>query len=171
MKTKYIYTYNTGLSPLTVMASETALERLNFGDTVKDAKKTSDVVLVHEENDITRKVCYQIGEYLAGNRHEFDIALSLHGTDFQMMVWAALQEIRWGKTKTYKEIAAACGREKACRAAGGAIHNNPVAIIIPCHRVIGSDGSLTGFAGGLAIKQRLLNIEGYQNGKGSPART
>jgi methylated-DNA-[protein]-cysteine S-methyltransferase len=154
------------------MASDAALERLSFGRTVKDATKPDDMALVREENDIIRKAYHQIEEYLAGKRRTFDIALSVHGTDFQMKVWAALQKIPWGSTTTYQAIAAACGRPKACRAAGGAIHHNPIAIIIPCHRVIGSDGSLTGFAGGLDIKQRLLAIEGYQCApKGSPART
>ena len=104
----------------------------------------------------------QIAEYALGKRRSFDIPLAYSGTDFQMKVWRALLDIPYGETYTYREIARAAGNGAACRAAGGAVHNNPISIIIPCHRVIGSDGSLTGFGGGLALKKKLLEIEGFK---------
>lgn len=100
-----------------------------------------------------------------GKRQKFDIPFSLQGTDFQLKVWNALQKIPFGETTTYKDIAIAIGSEKSCRAAGGAIHNNPIPIIIPCHRVIGSNGSLTGFRGGIPLKQNLLKIEQPNSGR------
>jgi O-6-methylguanine DNA methyltransferase len=143
-----------------MVASDAALERLDFGASVKGSGYECGSILVHGKNEITELAHLQIVEYLEGKRREFDIALSLRGSDFQMRVWAAMREIPWGKTLTYKEIAALSGNAKASRAAGGAIHRNPVVIIIPCHRVIGADGGLTGFGGGLDVKRRLLELEG-----------
>lgn len=102
----------------------------------------------------------QIEEYLKGRRKTFDIPLDLRGTDFQIAVWQALLKIPYGSTKSYSEVAKEINRPKAVRAVGSAIGANPVPIVVPCHRVIGKDGSLTGFAGGLNIKQQLLKIEG-----------
>lgn len=102
----------------------------------------------------------QIEEYFKGQRRVFDIPLVLKGTDFQVSVWKALLNIPYGTTKTYSQIAAEIGRPKATRAVGGAIGANPVSIVVPCHRVIGKDGSLTGFGGGLEIKKKLLKLEG-----------
>jgi O-6-methylguanine DNA methyltransferase len=160
MTVKYVCTFDTAVSPLTMVASEVALERVDFGARVKGLGCERDSILVYEKTEVAERAYRQIVEYLEGKRRVFDIALALRGSDFQMKVWAAMREIPWGTTRTYKEIAAASGNEKASRAAGGAIHRNPVVIIIPCHRVIGSDGSLTGFGGGLDVKRRLLEIEG-----------
>ncbi|HQA60860.1 MAG: methylated-DNA--[protein]-cysteine S-methyltransferase [Tepidanaerobacteraceae bacterium] len=102
----------------------------------------------------------QIEAYLNGQRKSFDIPLDLRGTDFQRAVWQALLEIPYGTTKAYSEIAERIKRPRAVRAVGAAIGANPVPIVVPCHRVIGKDGSLRGFAGGLDIKQQLLKIEG-----------
>lgn len=106
-----------------------------------------------------RKVAGEIKEYLDGKRRYFDIPLKLSGTDFQRAVWQALQTIPYGETRSYREIAEQIGNPKACRAVGMANHWNPIAVIVPCHRVIGADGSLTGFGGGLAMKQLLLDLE------------
>jgi methylated-DNA-[protein]-cysteine S-methyltransferase len=106
-----------------------------------------------------RSVAREIKEYLDGKRRRFDIPLKLCGTDFQRSVWDALQTISYGTTRSYRAIAEQIGNVKACRAVGMANHCNPIAIIVPCHRVIGSDGSLTGFGGGLALKQQLLELE------------
>ncbi len=102
----------------------------------------------------------QIREYLAGERQVFDLPLNPAGTDFQKKVWQALLEIPYGKTETYGGIAARIGNPKAARAVGMANNRNQIAIIIPCHRVIGADGSLVGYAGGLDIKKSLLQKEG-----------
>ena len=101
----------------------------------------------------------QLGEYFAGKRREFSVDLEPTGTEFQMRVWEALREIPYGRTATYGELASAIGRPTAVRAVGGANNANPIPILIPCHRVIGSDGSLTGFGGGLDAKAALLDLE------------
>ena len=102
----------------------------------------------------------QLKEYFAGKRREFSLPLSPAGTEFQKKVWSVLQEIPYGETRTYKEIAGRCGNEKACRAVGMANHVNPIGIVIPCHRVVGSSGKMVGYAGGLDKKQYLLELEG-----------
>jgi methylated-DNA-[protein]-cysteine S-methyltransferase len=102
----------------------------------------------------------QLEEYFAGKRREFDLVLAPTGTDFQRAVLAALQKIPYGRTCSYRDIAERIGRPKAVRAVGAANGRNPLPIVIPCHRVIGADGSLTGFGGGLAAKSWLLNHEG-----------
>lgn len=102
----------------------------------------------------------QLAEYFAGDRRVFDLPLAPRGTDFQQQVWAELQRIGWGETASYGEIAHRLGRTNmASRAVGLANGRNPIPVVIPCHRVIGADGSLTGYAGGMARKQLLLDLE------------
>ena len=113
----------------------------------------------NQPSDFSNAIYKQLQEYFAKKRKTFDVQFNLKGTPFQMRVWQQLQKIPYGQTQTYKQIAEAIGKPKASRAVGMAIHNNPIAIIIPCHRVIGSNGKLTGYAGGLDLKQYLLNIE------------
>ena len=103
----------------------------------------------------------QLAAYFAGERRVFDVPAEARGTPFQQAVWAELVRIPWGETRTYGEIAAAMGRPSASRAVGGAIHRNPLLILIPCHRVVGKTG-LTGFRAGLDVKRRLLLAEGRQ---------
>jgi methylated-DNA-[protein]-cysteine S-methyltransferase len=114
---------------------------------------------IKAETPLIKKTATQIDEYLAGKRKQFTVPIMLHGTEFQLAVWKALQSIPYGETRSYKEIAALIGRPKAVRAVGMANNRNPVSIIVPCHRVIGSDGSLTGYGGGLPLKQYLLELE------------
>ena len=116
---------------------------------------------VHDE-DVCAEAVHQLGEYFAGQRQSFSLALCPTGTDFQVAVLEALQQIPFGATCSYADIAQAIGRPKAVRAVGAANGRNPLPIIIPCHRVIGSNGSLTGFGGGLPAKQWLLAHEGRQ---------
>ncbi|SDO20618.1 methylated-DNA-[protein]-cysteine S-methyltransferase [Filomicrobium insigne] len=104
----------------------------------------------------------ELTEYFNGKRTAFSVPLDLVGTDFQKKVWGALQGIPFGETQTYADLAKIIGSPKASRAVGAAIGKNPVSIITPCHRAIGSDGSLTGFAGGLDAKRFLLALEGYR---------
>ncbi|MEL7185581.1 MAG: methylated-DNA--[protein]-cysteine S-methyltransferase [Pseudomonadota bacterium] len=106
----------------------------------------------------------QLTEYFAGERKEFDLPLSLHGTEFQVSVLEALQEIPYGETTSYGVIAKRIGRPKAVRAVGAANGRNPIPIIVPCHRVIGSSGDLTGFGGGLDTKEALLRLEAENSG-------
>ena len=102
----------------------------------------------------------QLLAYLNGTLHRFDLPLSIHGTPFQLQVWRQLQAIPYGQTRAYGELAAQVGGRHKARAVGGAAHTNPLAIVIPCHRLIGASGKLTGFGGGLTMKQALLELEG-----------
>jgi len=104
----------------------------------------------------------QLLEYFAGQRSRFELELDFAGTDFQVRVWQALLTIPFGQTRSYRDIAIQIGQPTAVRAVGAANGRNPISIIAPCHRVIGTSGSLTGFAGGLAAKQYLLSLEGQQ---------
>jgi methylated-DNA-[protein]-cysteine S-methyltransferase len=106
----------------------------------------------------------QLGEYFAGSRTTFDLPLDLRGTPFQVAAWEALAAIPYGETRTYSEQAARIGRANAARAVGAANGRNPISIVLPCHRVVGSDGSLTGFAGGLEAKAALLAFEASRVG-------
>lgn len=101
----------------------------------------------------------QLSAYFAGSLRRFEVTLELTGTPFQRAVWGALETIPYGATRSYGEIAARIGRDRAMRAVGLAVGRNPVPIVVPCHRVIGADGSLTGYGGGLATKQALLELE------------
>lgn len=107
-----------------------------------------------------RDAAEQLEEYFAGKREKFDLSLSPAGTDFQQQVWSSLREIPFGELRSYSDIARGINRPKAVRAVGAANGRNPIPIIVPCHRVIGSNGSLTGFAGGLEMKEQLLILEG-----------
>lgn len=113
----------------------------------------------NEDSELLLRAVTELQEYFAGERTSFDLPLHPQGTEFQKLVWNALREIPYGETRSYGEIAQAIGRPKACRAVGGANNKNPVMLFIPCHRVIGSNGGLTGFAGGLDMKRRLLEME------------
>lgn len=108
---------------------------------------------------LTDRVFQQISEYLNGQRRDFDFPYILRGTEFQQKVWQALQSIPYGETRTYGEIAAAVGNPKAARAVGMANHHNPILIAVPCHRVVGANGQLTGYGSGLDMKEALLQLE------------
>lgn len=112
-----------------------------------------------ERTPLTERANAQLTEYLAGRRRKFDLPYRFHGTAFQEEVWHALEQIPYGTTRTYQEIAASIHRPKAVRAVGAAISKNPLLIVVPCHRVLGANGRLTGYAGGLAMKKDLLKIE------------
>jgi len=112
-----------------------------------------------EETSLIKETAQQLEQYFNRERKVFNLPLKLNGTDFQVKVWNALTEIAYGETRSYKELAAMTGNPKACRAVGMANNRNPIAIIVPCHRVIGHDGSLTGYAGGLELKRQLLELE------------
>lgn len=113
-----------------------------------------------ERGEHNLRLISQLDAYFAGKLREFKIPLDLRGTSFQRQVWDQLCGIPWGETRSYGEIAKALGRPKAARAVGRAVGTNPVSIVVPCHRVIGSDGTLTGYGGGLDRKKALLKLEG-----------
>ncbi len=114
---------------------------------------------VRQETPVLKETARQMHEYLRGERKEFELPLAPQGTPFQLSVWNALQQIPYGETRSYKDIACAIGNPKAVRAVGGANHHNPISFIIPCHRVIGADGSMVGYGGGLGLKKTLLDLE------------
>lgn len=108
---------------------------------------------------LTDLVFQQVTEYLSGQRRDFDFPYILHGTPFQERVWQALRAIPYGETRTYGQLAAAVGSPKACRAVGMANRQNPILLAVPCHRVVGADGGLVGYAAGLDMKAALLTLE------------
>lgn len=126
---------------------------------VKPANHGENVAGDAVANDLVQKCRVELEEYFAGKRKNFDLPLAGEGTDFQKQVWEQLQRIPYGETRTYGEIAKIMGRPKASRAIGMANHNNPILILVPCHRVIGADGSLTGYAAGIEAKKYLLEFE------------
>jgi O-6-methylguanine DNA methyltransferase len=112
------------------------------------------------DREVVDRLREQLDAYAMGRRRTFAIPLRLHGSPFEMRVWTALQRIPFGETRSYGQLAAVIGGPKSCRAVGRANGANPVSILVPCHRVVGSSGALTGYAGGLSMKERLLRLEG-----------
>ncbi|MBV1790570.1 methylated-DNA--[protein]-cysteine S-methyltransferase [Marinobacterium sp. D7] len=141
------------IGTLTLVASDTALTGVAFG-------RLEYPGLEQLPNDLLLEAAHQISEYFAGKRQSFDIPLAPQGTEFQRRVWQGLCDIPFGETRSYGDLATAIGKPKAARAVGMANNRNPIAIVIPCHRVIGADGALVGYGGGLNIKQLLLRLEG-----------
>lgn len=143
---------------LTLVASERGLAAILWEN--DDPQRVRLGALREEANHpILLQTERQLGEYFAGARTAFTVALDMVGTDFQKKVWQALLTIPFGETRSYADIARQLGNPKACRAVGAANGRNPISIIVPCHRAIGSNGALTGFAGGLEAKRYLLSLE------------
>lgn len=143
---------DTPFGPM-VLEGEETLTRLWLPNALPDNQGRG------EESPLLRAARTQLLEYLSRTRRSFDLPLDPAGTDFQRAVWEALRAIPYGQTRTYGEIAAAVGRPRAVRAVGQANHVNPLPIFIPCHRVVGKNGALTGYAGGLDLKSALLALE------------
>lgn len=152
-----LWYFNSILGPIRLEEEHGALTGLHF-----------DADGAPELEALPRKVCEtplfeqaeeELNEYFAGTRHRFTLPLAPKGTAFQQAVWAQLLQIPYGETRTYGQLAAALGRPQAYRAVGGACHANPIGILIPCHRVVGANGGLTGYAGGLEVKRYLLELE------------
>ena len=148
---------NSPVGRLLLAVSERGLVALEFGR----GKVAAGWV---ESEEKTAPHACQLEEYFAGRRRRFDLPLDLRGTDFQKRCWRELLKIPYGETRSYADIARAIGNPSAVRAVGLANGQNPMAIIVPCHRVIGSDGSLTGYGGGLETKRKLLELEGALSG-------
>ncbi len=146
----YIDQITTDIGYCRVQANEHAITHIGFYD-----NKT-----LSSANTITQMALEQLKDYFCGNLRQFDFALNAKGTEFQQQVWNVLKGIKYGETASYLDIANALGKPKACRAVGAANGKNPIAVVVPCHRIIGSSGKLTGYAGGLERKQFLLELEG-----------
>ena len=129
------------------------------GETVTHLRWVDESVHPHAPTALSDEAANQVQRYLAGERQDFDLPLAPAGTDFQRSVWQALCAIPYGQTRTYGDIACAIGRPTAARAVGAAAGRNPIWIVIPCHRCVGKDGALTGYAGGLWRKEKLLALE------------
>jgi methylated-DNA-[protein]-cysteine S-methyltransferase len=162
------------IGPLFLAASEKGLVVLEFD--FKPAGKGSlrrglrqsgggnDEIILRESSEKMRPYLAELEEYFSGKRRRFDFPLDLQGTDFQLACWRALLAIPYGETRSYASIASAVGKPHAFRAVGMANNRNPIAIVVPCHRVIASDGTLCGYGGGLDVKRKLLELEGALSG-------
>ena len=146
--------YHSTVGFLTIVSDNHYIRKISFGkqELAEDHVETP-------EHWLLLKAEQQLMEYFEGVRTVFDLPYQVNGTDFQKSVWYALAKIPYGTVKTYGTIAKEIGSVKASRAVGGACNKNPIAIVIPCHRVVGSTGNLTGFAGGLTVKETLLQLE------------
>nr|WP_319488855.1 methylated-DNA--[protein]-cysteine S-methyltransferase [uncultured Caproiciproducens sp.] len=150
---KNLFFYNTDIGRIGIAENGAGITDLYF----EGAAVPEDVSVC--ETELLKQAAAQVREYLAGGRQIFALPLSPAGTEFQRKVWESLCDIPYGETRSYKEIAESAGSPKGYRAVGMANNRNPIPILIPCHRVIGADGSLVGYGGGLDIKVRLLNLE------------
>jgi methylated-DNA-[protein]-cysteine S-methyltransferase len=153
---RFFTTVSSPVGRLTLVAAGDRLVALTFDDDPHAARARGDAA---RDDRRLRAGATQLEEYFAGTRTAFDLSLAPEGTAFQQKVWAALRRIPFGETASYGQLACAIGTPAASRAIGGANHRNPIAIIIPCHRVIGGDGSMTGYGGGLRRKRLLLDLE------------
>jgi methylated-DNA-[protein]-cysteine S-methyltransferase len=149
---------DTPVGPLVLAASAGGLHAIEFQPSRYPVAR--DGTWREGDHPILRQAATELGEYFAGRRRTFDLALAPRGTAFQQAVWRTLATIPYGETISYTELAARVGRPSAARAVGAANGRNPLPIVLPCHRVIGASGSLTGFGGGLPTKRFLLELEG-----------
>lgn len=162
VSTTYTTTVDSPLGPIALCGHDTpqgfAITHLSFG-----AQAGGDAAAVRDDARF-RAAVEQLAQFFAGERREFDLVLDPAGTPFQQRVWMALREIPYGETRSYADIANALGSPTATRAVGAANGRNPIGIVVPCHRVIGADGSLTGYAGGVENKRWLLDHESHVAG-------
>ena len=148
---------DTSFGPLCIVGTAQGLTHVEFQDGERPVRRQSDW---QEDEGVLDEARRQLRAYFEGRRQRFTLPVTPQGTPFQQRVWRELQEIPWGATTTYREIAERLGQPAAVRAVGHANGRNPIAIVIPCHRVVGANGDLTGFAGGIETKRRLLQHEG-----------
>ena len=162
------------VGPLFLASSEKGLVALEFDkrrpgqQTIRPnprhLRQESNTLRFEDSPSAMSRYAHELDEYFSAKRRDFTFPLDLRGTDFQLSCWRALLDIPYGKTRTYADIARAVGRPQGFRAVGMANNRNPVAIVVPCHRVIASDGSLCGYGGGLETKRKLLELEGAVSG-------
>jgi O-6-methylguanine DNA methyltransferase len=160
METLFFARTSSPVGPLFLAASEKGLVRLEFEERVQklDAKS----IQLRESKSRIASYLDELDEYFAGQRRQFSMSLDLRGTPFQLACWRALVAIPYGETRTYADVARTIGHPQAFRAVGMANNRNPIAIVVPCHRVIATGGSLCGYGGGLDIKRQLLDLEQAQ---------
>ena len=151
----YCY-YDSPIGRMLLVGANGVLEELHFPNSTQQLQIPAEWL---ETEDSFQEMLQQLRQYFAGKRRQFDLPISPQGTPFQEQVWQELCKIPYGETASYGMIAQRIGKPKACRAVGMANSKNPIPIIIPCHRIIGKDGSLTGFGGGLPVKKQLLELE------------
>ncbi|HWQ75683.1 MAG TPA: methylated-DNA--[protein]-cysteine S-methyltransferase [Syntrophomonas sp.] len=149
----YIYYYSTPIGTIGIEEKEQAISHLYLSEALPATDK------IEKETLLLREAGLQLQDYFAGRRQVFDLPLAPEGSPFMQAVWRSLLDIPYGETRSYGEIAAAVGNKKASRAVGSANNRNPIGIIIPCHRVIGANGKLVGYGGGLKMKAFLLELE------------
>jgi methylated-DNA-[protein]-cysteine S-methyltransferase len=154
---KNSFYYDTKIGRIEIEENGEAITKIDYVQ--KGIEEDSDV----KETALLKEAIKQLNEYFDGKRSIFDLPLAPEGTEFQKKVWNALKEIPCGETKSYGEIAKIIGNEKASRAVGMANNKNPIMIVIPCHRVIGANGKLVGYAAGLEVKENLLSLEKNYN--------
>jgi methylated-DNA-[protein]-cysteine S-methyltransferase len=176
--TTFSSTFNLSIGPLFLAVSGRGLVALEFDarlpgqqtirmsprDLRNEPLSSKHGFIFEESEQALRPYLAELEEYLAGKRREFSFPLDLRGTDFQVACWNALLAIPYGETRTYGDIARAVGKPTGFRAVGMANNRNPIAIVVPCHRVIASDGTLCGYGGGLDLKRKLLELEGALSG-------
>ena len=155
---KYVW-YESPIGPLLLAGARDGLSYVSFSRGRHAVSVDADWT---EDRSFFKDAIQQLSEYFKGERETFSLTLNPEGTEFQRAVWAELRKIAYGATISYKQLAERIGKPKAVRAVGAANGANPIPIIIPCHRVIGNDGSLTGFGGGLPLKKKLLELESRQ---------
>ncbi len=160
MESIFFHYYNSPIGILELQTSDDALLALSFVQTERNGTRPHQTNITNDLPSIVTETCDQLDEYFAGKRKVFDLKLAQKGTPFQQRVWDSLLDVPYGSTSTYLKQSRVLGDEKAIRAVGTANGRNQIAIIVPCHRVIGSDGSLTGYAGDLWRKKWLLELEG-----------
>ncbi len=159
MTAVYYTTYESPVGPLLLVGGSSALRCVSFEKSKRSTPPGADW---KPDKKPFAEVIRQLQAYFRGELKEFDLPLAMEGTEFQLRVWNALRTIPYGETISYAQLAERVGNPKAVRAVGLANGSNPIPIIVPCHRVIGSDGSLTGFGGGLSTKKMLLELESKQ---------
>lgn len=147
------FVYGMPLGRLTIVADDEGLTRILFGPHCIEGA-------VRRPSALTNTAATQLQEYFAGKRRKFDLPLAPQGTEFQLKVWESLSKIPYGQTRTYAQIAEAVGNSRGFRAVGLANNKNPLPIVVPCHRVIGTGGRLVGYAAGIKVKRYLLELEG-----------
>lgn len=159
MQAMYSYKFLAPINEIILTEENGFITGLYFHEDVRDMDPYELDNYEKKETPLLKKAFTQLEEYFSGERKTFDLPLNPKGTDFMLKDWDALQTIPYGETCSYKDIAEKIGNPKACRAVGLANNRNPISIVIPCHRVIGANGKLIGYGGGLPIKQYLLELE------------